>query len=84
MANGDGSSLNEVESRVCDALKGNLGTRATVTKVKQMHNRVIVEIVSPNDFQWAADTLGKIGPELAKSIPGGLDINLTTWWKGNS
>jgi flagellar motility protein MotE (MotC chaperone) len=72
--------LNDLERRVRDTLKKHLGARATVTKVQQQADRFVVGVVSPNDFHWAAGVLEEIGPELAATVPGGLDINLTTWW----
>jgi hypothetical protein len=41
-----------------------LGHRATVTKVADEPDRIVVHVVSPNDFSWTAGELERVGPLL--------------------
>jgi hypothetical protein len=76
----DVSRLNETERMVLAELKKHLGSRATVKKVAQELDRIVVHVVSPNDFSWTAGELERVGPPLAAKTEHGLDINLTTSW----
>lgn len=76
----DVSRLNDTERMVLAELKQHLGGRATVTKVVKEQSRIMVDIVSPDDFSWTAGVLERVGPLLAAKTEHGLDINLSTWW----
>ena len=61
----DDLTLNDTERKVRDYLSVKLGTRAVVLKVKQNGDRIELQILSPNYFTWTADTLDKVGAEIA-------------------
>ena len=76
----DDSTLNDTERKVRDYLSVKLGTRAVVLKVKQNGDRIELQILSPNYFTWTADTLDKVGAEIAELSKCTLSVSLTTWW----
>jgi hypothetical protein len=71
--------LNPTERRARDILKNQLGARATVTSLRQTGDCLAIEVVSPNDFDWTADRLCKLGPEVAAQTNCNVQFNLMTW-----